>query len=169
MKSKINVLKFLATTSLFVSAAGAMAVEIEPLGKAVGAILHTTKAFSRTVPYDGKKLSFYYSKTGDGKIDQAVFIEHGLYEPDCTHTWAIGMDPRSRKVTEVRVIEMACPHAFPTKSAAFLEQFKGKGPADVATLDSQVTTIAKATGSSKLAVAAVKRTIVAFDKIHGSL
>jgi hypothetical protein len=147
----------------------ALAVEIEPAGKAISAILQTTKAFKKTMQVDGKPVSFFYSKDASGKVAEVVFIEHGTYEPNCTHTWAIGMNPDSQTVTEVRVIEMYCPHAFPTKSSAFLDQFKGKGPADVATLDTKVTTVAKATGSSNLAIGAVKRSIVTLQKIHGSL
>jgi hypothetical protein len=153
---------FLLTTSSF-----AYAVEVEPAGKAISTILQTTKAFKKTETVDGKPVSFFYSK--DGKAKELVFIEHGTYDLNCTHTWAIGMDPSTQSVTEVRVIEMFCPHAFPTKSSAFLDQFKGKGPADVKTLDSSITTVAKATGSSNLAIAAVKRTIITVQKIHGSL
>ena len=98
-----------------------------------------------------------------------AFIQKGIYEPNCTHTWAIGIDPKTGKVTQVRVIEMSCPHAFPTKADSFLDQFKGKGPADAATLDSSIATIAKATGSCKLATDAVKRSIVDFNQVKGQI
>jgi thiamine biosynthesis lipoprotein len=148
------------------------AATIEPLGKAVAALLGTTKAVSKTLKggdADGKDATVFYTKGNNGAADKVVFIQHGLYKPDCTHTWAIGMNASKGTVSEVRVIEMACPHAFPTKSASFLDQYKGKGPADVATLDNDVHTIAKATGTSILATEAVKRSITTLAKYKGQL
>lgn len=143
----------------------AHAATIEPVGKAVMAILGTPKAFSKTL--DGTQI--YYSKGANGKADKVAFIEHGTYQPDCSHTWAVGIDAATAKVTEVRVIEMGCAsYAYPTRSASFLDQYKGKGPADVAHLDSDVHVVAKATGSSVLATAAVKRSITTMEKYKGS-
>ena len=63
---------------------------------------------------------------------------------------------------------MGCPkYAFPTKSATFLDQYKGKGPADVATLDADIQVVAKATGTSQLTTQAVKRTITSYAKDKG--
>jgi hypothetical protein len=143
------------------SLTSALAVEIEPAPKAISALLKTTKAFKKTVQVGGKPVSFFYSKAADGKMDKAVFVEHGLYEPSCTHTWAIGFSVATKKVIGIHPIEMSCPHAFPTKSEGYLDQYTGKGPADVSKLDSQINVVAKATGSCKLLTAAVKRSITA--------
>jgi hypothetical protein len=147
----------------------ASAVEIEPMGKAVGTLLGTTKAFKKTLNDGTSNVDVYYSKGADGKAAKVVFIEKGLYPPSCTHTWAIGMDAATGTVTEVRPLEMACPHAYPTKSASFLSQFQGKGPTDVSTLDSDVHSVAKATGTSKLATEAVKRSIETLAKNKGTI
>lgn len=133
----------------------AMAVEFEPKGKAVAAVLGTKKAKSKKVTVDGKEITAFYPAEGKGKI---AFVQEGLYPPNCTHTWVVGIDAAKGTVTEIRTVEMECPHAFPTKEASFLGQFEGKGYADLAKLDG-VHTVAKATGSSKLAIDAVKRSI----------
>ena len=145
------------------------AAEIEPMGKALAALLGTTKVFKKSLDVGGRTADIYYSKSPQGKVERVAFIEKGIYEPNCTHTWAIGIAPATGKVTEVRAIEMSCPHALPTKSSSFLGQFKGKGPADAAQLDKTIDTIAKATGSCKLAAQAVSRSIVGFSKIGGKL
>jgi hypothetical protein len=143
----------------------AHATEFEPPAKAISELLNTTKAFKKSIDVGGKTVSFYYSKGGDGKMERVVFIEHGLWEPNCTHTWAIGINASTKKVLGIKPIEMACPHAFPTKSEGFLDQYTGKGPADVSKLDGDVTVIAKATGSSKLLTAAVKRTLTEIAQV----
>jgi thiamine biosynthesis lipoprotein len=161
-KNLTSTLSSLAVISLvWLNIESARAVVIEPLGKAVGTILGTTKAQQKTLKgTDGENVTVLYSKENH----RAAFVQKGLYKPDCTHTWAVGIDMSTGAVTEVRVVEMACPHAYPTKSASFLDQFKGKGPADVATLDSDIHTIAKATGTSVLATDAVKRSINEFTQ-----
>lgn len=152
-----------ALVSSIVAALPAGAVEIEPLGKALTTILGTPKVSKKVIKVAGKDVAVFLAKGADGKIKKAAFVEKGIYEPDCTHTWAVGIDADSSSVSEVRVVEMKCPHAFPTKASSFLEQFKGKGPADVEKLVEGVDVVAKATGSSKLAAEAVKRSIQAFE------
>jgi hypothetical protein len=154
-----------AAIALWLTIESAQAVQIEPLGKALKTLLRTAKVFRKS---EGNQ-TLFYSKTSNGKPERVAFIEKGIYQPNCTHTWAIGIDPSSGKVTEVRPVEMSCPHAFPTRSASFLDQFKGKGPADVAKLSNQIQTVAKATGSSRLATDAVKRAITGWQKIKGQL
>lgn len=95
--------------------------------------------------------------------DRLVVIQKRIYEPDCTHTWAIGLDSKA-KIREIRVTEMSCSHAYPTRKAGFLDQFDGKGPADVKSLPDQINTIAKATGSSNLTTDAVQVAILAADE-----
>jgi len=145
------------------------AVEFEPMGKALTSLLKSTKVSKKNVVLDGKDTPVFFAKDGNGKITSLAVIEKGIYEPNCTHTWAIGIDPTQGTVTEVRPIEMSCQHAFPTREGSFLEQFVGKGPADAAKLEKEVDVIAKATGSSKLAATAVKRAITIFQKNKGSL
>ncbi|MBC7692341.1 MAG: FMN-binding protein [Methylotenera sp.] len=147
----------------------AHAAEFEPLGKAAAAALGTTKAFRKTVNVDKRDVTLFYSKDASGQPEKYAFVEKGIYEPSCTHTWVVGVDAKTNKVSEVRVVEMSCPHAFPTKAASFLDQFKGKGPADVAKLSSQISTIAKATGSANLTTDAVKRSITAASQMKGKL
>jgi hypothetical protein len=153
--------------ALFATLQQAGAVEFEPLGKALTTLLKTTKAFPKKAKVGNKDAEAFYAKGSGGTPAAVAFDEKGIYEPNCTHTWAIGIDPKSGKVTQVRVIEMSCNHAFPTNKPNFLDQFKGKGPADVAKLDGQIDTIAKATGSSKLTTDAVKHAIVAYQKMKG--
>ncbi len=133
----------------------AFAVQFEPKGKAVAEVLGTKKAKQKKLTVDGKEITAFYPSEGKGKI---AFVQEGLYPPNCTHTWVVGIDAAKNTVTQVRVVEMECPHAFPTKESSFLGQFEGKGLRDLDKLDS-VHTVAKATGSSKLAIEAVKRSI----------
>lgn len=147
----------------------AQAAEFEPLGKAVAGVLGTTKAFKKSIKIGGKARDVFYSKGSNGKAAKFAFVEEGVYEPNCTHTWVVGVDAKTAKVLSVRVVEMSCPHAYPTKAANFLDQYKGKGPADAAKLSEKVITIAKATGSSNLTTDAVKRSITAANKIKGKL
>ncbi len=144
--------------------------DIEPKGKALAAILGATKGVMRKeIPGSNTKAEVFFVKNSAGQVTKMAFVEHAIYEPNCSHTWAIGLDANSGAVTEIRPIEMGCPHAYPTKAASFLDQFKGKGPADAAKLDTQVQTVAKATGTSKLLTDAVKRTLVNYGKIKGQL
>ena len=165
---KKNVTSTLLVAALtWMSVERVTAAEIEPMGKAIGSLLGTTKAFKKVLNDGNGNVDVFYDKGANGKATKVVFIEKGIYKPDCTHTWAIGLDVASNQITEVRPIEMACPHAFPTKSASFLDQYKGKGPADVATLDSDVHVVAKATGTCKLATEAVKRSITTLARVKG--
>lgn len=154
--------KLLVVLSLWLAVENAFAVELESMGKAVSGILGTSKAKTKQVNDSVDTVPVFFTSTG--KPDKYVFVEKGIYPPSCTHTWVIGISAATGKVTEVRVNEMSCPHAFPTRTASFLDQFKGKGPADVATLEAKVNIVAKATGSSKLAATAVKRAITAYAK-----
>lgn len=91
----------------------------------------------------------YYARR-DGSATAMAIVEKRIYEPNCSHTWVVGINPKSFAVTEVRVVEMSCPHAFPCKENSFLDQYKGVGPAQLEKLRGQVDTIAKATGTSQL-------------------
>ncbi len=165
MKLKQNASIILSTAMVLMHLEQAVAVEIEPQGKALAAVLGSTKVSAKSVG-DTK---FFFTKGANGKPTRVAVIEKGIYQPNCTHTWAIGLDGRTGAVTEVRVVEMSCPHAFPAKAASYLEQYKGKGPADVAKLDSQIQTIAKATGSCRLTTDAVNRAITHYAKAKGQL
>lgn len=145
------------------------ATEFEPLGKSVAAALGTTKAFKKTMAVGKEKVDVFYSKDAKGKADKLAIVQKGIYEPNCTHTWVVGMDAKKAVVEQVRVVEMSCPHAFPTKSDGFLGQYKGKGAADVAKLSSDVTPIAKATGTSNLTTDAVKKSIRVAGSLKGKL
>src|SRR6185295_1423125 len=103
------------------------AVDFEPMGKAVAALLGTTKAFKKNIRIDADAVDIFYSKGASGKAEQFAFIQKGIYEPDCTHTWVVGVSAKTGKITGIRVIEMSCPHAYPTRAASFLDLFKGKG------------------------------------------
>ncbi len=148
----------------------AAAVEFMPLGKALQGMLGTPKVFKKNVDH-GKGVTsvVFYSKDPSGKPAKIAVVEKGLYPPDCTHTWAIGLDPVKGSVTQIQVVEMKCPHAFPCRANSFLDQFKGKGPADVAKLKGSINTIAKATGTSDLTTDAVKRAVTALQRIKTQL
>jgi FAD:protein FMN transferase len=150
------------TSLLFWASVEVQAVEFEPMGKAIEKLLGTSKAFTKELKHKQKNVKFFYSKNGGGKAEKVVFVENGLYPPNCTHTWAIGLDAKSGTVLGVRPIEMSCPHAFPTKEEGFLDKYKGKTPADAAKLRNQITVIAKATGSSNLMSDAVARSLQTF-------
>lgn len=147
----------------------AFATEFEPLNQAIALSLGTKKAFKKSFAFEGKPLDVFYSKDSAGKALKYAFVQKGIYEPNCTHTWIVGVDALSGKVDGVRVVEMSCPHAYPTKTESFLGQYKGKGPADAAKLKSEITPIAKATGSANLATDAVRKSIVAASKLKGKL
>lgn len=143
----------------------ARAVEFEPLNKALLAVLGTPKVQKKT--YGPSQV--FYSKNAAGKPDKLAVVEKGMYEPNCTHTWVIGLDSKSTKVTQIRVVEMSCQHAFPTKAGSFLTQYKGVGPAETKDLKKKIKTIAKATGSSDLTTDAVVRAITTVKSHWGEL
>jgi hypothetical protein len=147
----------------------AYATEFEPLGQAVAASLGTKKAFKKSFAFEGKPLDVFYAKDAAGKASKYAFVQKRVYDPNCTHTWIVGVDAATGKVSGVRVVEMSCPHAYPTKTESFLGQFKGKGLADAAKLKSDVTPIAKATGSANLAIDAVRASLVAASKLKGKI
>jgi hypothetical protein len=130
--------------------------------------LGTAKAFQMKVSLKGKATTVYYAKNADGKPSRFAVIQKGLYEPNCTHTWVVGLNAKA-EVDQIRVIEMSCSHAFPTNEPAFLDQYKGKGPAEAASLKGKIHTIAKATGSSDLTTDAVVTSITVVEKLKGKL
>lgn len=149
---------------LLVYLESAQAVEIEPKGKAIAAVLGGGKDVrQKTISVDGKDVKVFYNK------DKLAFLQEGLYPPNCTHTWVVGVDRAKNSVTEVRVVEMECPHAFPTKEVSFLSQFHGKSVKDANSLDKDIKNIAKATGSCKLAIDAVKSSLKGVDKLKGQI
>lgn len=115
------------------------------------------------------KTILLHSKDASGHASRFAVVQKGLYEPNCTHTWVIGLDAASSSVDKIEVVEMACPHAFPTKQASFLDQYKGKGPADVASLKGDIHTIAKATWSCNLTTTAVVTSINAASSLKGKI
>lgn len=145
-----------------------MAVEFEKLGSAVAAGLKTTKAFKANTNVKGEDTTVFYSKDGAGKANRYAVVQKGIYKPNCTHTWVIALNTAA-KVEDIRVVEMSCTHAHPTKNASFLSQFKGKGPAAVRELASSITVVAKATGTSELTRDAVVKSIQAVQNLSGKL
>jgi hypothetical protein len=147
----------------------ASAVEFEPMNKALLAVLGTPKVQKKSISGGGSDAILFWSKGPGGKPEKAAFVEKGLYEPDCTHTWVVGIDPKTGKVSQIRVVEMKCQHAFPCRQGSFLDFYKGKGPADLPRLVKGANVIAKATGTADLTTAAVRRSIENWQKVKGSL
>lgn len=157
--------RLLTLVALLVLMERAQAVEFEKLGAALTASLGTKQAFQKKLGAE----TAYYAKGADGKATKFAFVQKRTYPPNCTHTWVVGADAKTAKITGIRVVEMSCHHAHPTKASSFLDQFKGKGPADASTLKGKVNTIAKATGSSELAADAVKVSIETAAKLKGQI
>lgn len=138
-------------------------VEFEPVNQAIAKALGSRKAIKKTVSRNlaskNMKHEYYVTKDKSGKMESMAFIQSGIYEPNCTHTWVVALNAKTKKIKDIRVVEMSCPHAFPTKSSSFLDQYKGKGPADLKQLRESVNIVAKATGSSHLTSDAVHRSI----------
>lgn len=147
----------------------ARATEFEKMGNAISKALGTTKAFKTTHTLKTEPITVFYSKDASGKAEKLAIVEKRLYEPNCTHTWVIGLNAKTAKVEQIRVVEMSCPHAFPTKENSYLEQYQGKGPAQAKTLKADVHTVAKATGSSELTTDAVVESIIVADKLKGKI
>ena len=114
--------------ALFLYSPASEGVQFEKLGSAIASVLGTTKASKKTVSVRGEKTDVYYSKKGAAPSAFAV-VQTGLYPPDCTHTWVVGLDAKKR-ISKIRVVEMSCSHAHPTRENSFLNQFVGKGVAD---------------------------------------
>jgi NifU-like protein involved in Fe-S cluster formation len=162
----------------------ASAIQFEDRNSALRKLLGATQVKSMTATVDTSKTcttrwcdarkdkaykaQAFYAKQG-GKVTKVAYIAQGLYPPNCTHTWAIGINPASGTVTDIRVMEMGCPHAHPTNTPSFMDQYKGKGLADVQKLDSDIQTIAKATGTCEILTDVVKKTIVAYSKMKGKM
>lgn len=154
---------------LLAAARSGRAVEFEKMGQAIAQLLGTKQAYRSSVEIDGKEHSVFYSKGKSGKAERLAVIQKRVYDPDCTHTWVIGLDAVKAEVIGIRVLEMSCPHAFPTRAESFLGQFKGRGPASVSTLGKAIHAIAKATGSSELTTDAVSVAIRAATKLRGKI
>lgn len=147
----------------------AEATEFEKLGDSIAKALGTTKAFKSQTSVGKESVNVFYAKDASGKASKFAVIQKGLYEPNCTHTWVIALNAASSQVESIRVVEMSCPHAFPTREASYLEQYKGKGPADVKNLKGEIHTVAKATGSSQLTTDAVVVAIKAAIQLKGKI
>ncbi len=144
-------------------------VEFEKMGSAVGAALKGVKKASKgSAKVDGKDVVIYYSKDASGKPDRFAVVQQGIYPPNCSHTWVVALDGKL-KVDDIRVVELACTHAYPTREKSFLSQFYGRGPAQVKEIKSGVQTIAKATGSSELTANAVVIAIEAASSLKKTL
>ncbi len=132
-------------------------VEFEKVGTAISKALGTKSVFKTVV---GDSIPVYYAKNDDGKPVRYAVVKKETYPPNCTHTWVMGLTA-SGVIKEIRVVEMACPHAFPANKASFLDQYKGKGKADVKKLKNDIHTVASATGSCDLTTDAVIKSIAA--------
>jgi hypothetical protein len=152
--------------SILASVLPAQAQEFQSLGNAIKTILGNAGSGAFKKNLGGKDV--FYSKNAQGKAARLAFVEKGVYKPNCTHTWVVGVDPATDKVTGIEVVEMSCPHAFPTREKSYLDQYVGKGPAEAKTLIKQIDTIAKATGSCNLTTEAVVRSITAAEKAKGA-
>ena len=153
-------------TLLLLAYVEAQAVEFEKLGNAVSKALGTKKAFQKSVNVNGKETTVFYGKTDAGEPSKLAIVQKGLWEPNCTHTWVVGLDAKTATVEQIRVVEMSCPHAFPTNKASFLDQYKGKGPADLKKLKGEIQTIAKATGTCNLTTDAVVTSVTAASQFR---
>jgi hypothetical protein len=151
----------------FVTPLTAMATEFEPLQKALTAALGTDKAFKKKYSVEGKDYDLFYSKDAKGNALKFASIQKAIYAPDCTHTWVVAMKAQPKvEVTEVRVVEMSCKHAFPAKSKSFLSQYEGKKVADAKTLDKSISlaSVATATYTGIYTTDAVKRSLLLADQ-----
>lgn len=144
------------------------ATEFEKLGDAIAKALGTTKVFKTSAKLGKETISVFYSKDTKGKADRYAVLQTGIYEPNCTHTWVVGLASNGN-VETIRVVEMSCPHAFPTRQASYLDQYRGKGPKDLKTLKNEIHTVAKATGSSQLTTDAVMKSITAVQSLKGKI
>lgn len=140
--------------------------QAQALTKALGASKGISKksislsgALDRSIA-SSETAEVYALKEGSG-VKKIAVVQKRVYEPNCTHTWVVGVNPKSLKVENVNVVEMSCPHAFPCKEVSYLEQYKGVGPADLKKLKGKVDTIAKATGTSNLTTDAVITAVTA--------
>lgn len=165
-----------ALTLLFFYVEKGYGVEFQKLGTAVSKALSgsrqiasTSKAFKTTVDVNGNSITAFYTKDPAGKPSNFAFVQKGMYQSDCSHTWVVGVDAKTAKVQGIEVVEMSCPHAFPTNKASFLDQYKGKGPADLKELKGNIHTIAKATASCDLTTDAVSRSIEGALKLRGKI
>ncbi len=162
MKRWIVVLMVLATFEL---GNVSNAAEFMKLGAAIKSVIKTDKAQMKSATVDGEKIDIFMPKNGAAKV--YAIKQGGIYPPNCTHTWIVGVGAKDCKIKGIEVVEMSCPHAFPTRKVTFLDQFKGKGPAQLKSIDSGVSTIAKATGSCDLTTKAVEKAIKACEKVRG--
>lgn len=160
---------FLLFTLLTLKVGTVNATEFEKLGDAIAKSLGTKQVFKSSVAVGKETVTVFYSKNASGKAEKMAVLQNGLYEPNCTHTWIVGVDAKTSVIDSIRVVEMSCPHAFPTRESSFLDQYKGKGPKDAAKLTSTIHTVAKATGSSVLTTTAVIKSIQAADLIKGKI
>ncbi len=159
MKQRLAILFLIFSIEL------SFAAEFMKLGAAIKSVIKTDKAQMTSVTVDGEKADVFTAKS-----DAAKFVavkQGGIYPPNCTHTWIVGLGKKDCKVSQIQVVEMSCPHAFPTRKSTFLDQYKGKGPAQIKSIDSGVVTVAKATGSSELTTKAVEKAIKACEKVKG--
>jgi thiamine biosynthesis lipoprotein len=154
----------LVTALLWGMTEQARAVDLIPLNKALEGALGTSKAFRKTIG----DATFFYSKDAAGRPARLAFIEHNTWQKSCSHTWVVGID-RAGRVVRVIAQEQQCPHAKPSAADSFLDQYKGKSPADAAKLRDSVNTIAKATGSCELATDAVTHVLNTYTRIKGQL
>jgi len=142
-----------------------VATEFEKQAVALGRALGATKGIKKkSVSLSGAGLDRSVASTDSADVyavkegstvTKIAVVQKRTYEPNCSHTWVIAINPKKLKVEQVRVVEMSCPHAFPCKEASYLDQYKGTGPADLKKLKGKVDTIAKATGTSNLTTDAV--------------
>lgn len=168
MSPRMTRLTLLALFAL-APARSARAVEFEKMGQAIAQILGTKQAYRSSVSLDGKDHDVFYAKGKDGKATKLAVIQKRVYDPDCTHTWVIGVNVPKGDIAGIRVLEMSCPHAFPTRTESFLGQYKGRGVASVGTLGKDIHTVAKATGSSELTTDAVIVALKAAQKLRGKI
>lgn len=145
----------------------AVGVEIESLKSALKATLSPIKAATKKqMTYHKQTFEVYFDKASKEKF---AVVQKRIYDPNCTHTWVIGIEGKTGQVSGIRIVEYSCPHAKPATTASYLDQYKGKGPADVKTLKGDISTIAKATGTCDLTTDAVITAIESVEMIKKTI
>src|SRR6266481_2804643 len=85
----------IAIISIWTTLQSSFAGEIEPLKMALISMLGKVQ-----VQHVGKAGADYWFQKG-GHAPRVVFIERNIYKPNCTHTWAVGIDTKTGKVASV--------------------------------------------------------------------
>ena len=116
---------------------------------------------------EGSSIKFYYSKTGEETVEAYAFVLSDiLLKCGGRHKYCIKVSSKG-KVEGVKILELTCPYSFAVNNEQFLNNLKLLNATNAE--NEYIDAVSGATISSKLSIMIVRRALLLFELLNGSV